>query len=244
MPTAKLSVNVDHVATLREARGGREPDPVHAAVVVKIAGADGVTVHLRKDRRHIKEKDVKLIKEVVNIPLTLEMGLFDDILEFAIDVKPDKVTLVPERVREVTTERGFDLKDKSEFEQVKRFVGKLREHGIFSGLFVEPEKEVIDKVLDVGADFVELNTTEYAMKMNLDILHKIAQASKYAVENKLYVMAGHALSVHNIQMVAKIHYISEFSIGHSIISRSIFLGLQKAIEEIKEAIRVSRLLSD
>jgi pyridoxine 5-phosphate synthase len=240
----RLSVNVDHVASLREARRSKEPDPVHAAVLAKLGGADGVTVHLRKDRRHIKERDVMLIKEVVQLPLTVEMGLFDDILEFVIQVVPYKVTLVPERVEEVTTEGGMDLSDKKIRELVIKFSSALKEKGVRVGVFIDPENRMVDYALECGLSFVEVNTTAYSRNpSDKDELRKIRESARYAFEKGLEVMAGHELNIHNVSNIAQILEIEELSIGHSIVSRSIFLGFEKAVQEMKEKMIKSRMLA-
>lgn len=240
----RLSVNVDHVASLREARKAKEPDPVHAAVLAKLGGADGITVHLRKDRRHIKERDVRLMKEVVQLPLTVEMGLFDDILEFVLEVVPYKVTLVPERVEEVTTEGGMDLSDKNLRESVIKFSSVLKGKGVRVGVFIDPEKRMVDYALDCGLSFVEINTTAYSRNpSDEDELRKIKEVARYAFEKGLEVMAGHALNIHNVSSIAQILEIDELSIGHSIVSRSIFLGFEKAVQEMKEKMIRSRLLA-
>ncbi len=239
----RLSVNVDHVATVREARRSKEPDPVHAAMLARIAGADGITVHLRSDRRHIKERDVKLIKETIDIPLTVEMGFFDDILEFVMDVKPDKVTLVPEREGEVTTEGGLNIPDN--IEKVRDYVSRLKSAGIKVGVFIEPDNEMIDYACsDCGVDFVELNTTQYSLNPSDEkILRKIRTSADYASRKGLEVLAGHALSLYNVAKIAEILDIDELSIGHSIVSRAIFVGFEKAVAEMKSVIRQARILS-
>ncbi len=241
----RLSVNVDHVATLREARGGKEPDPVHAAVIVKIAGGDGVTVHLRRDRRHIKERDVKLIRDTLDIPLTIEMGLFDDILKFTLDIKPDKVTLVPEREGERTTESGLNLsKEGGEYDKVRKFVSSFKSEGVKVGAFIDPSGEMVDYAVELGLDFVEINTTAYAQNpQDEKILREIRTTANYASRKGLYVMAGHALSIHNVVKIAQISDIDELSIGHSIISRAIFIGLERAVSEMKNVIRETRIMS-
>ena len=239
----RLSVNVDHVATLREARKTTEPSPIYAAFVVKTAGADGVTVHLRQDRRHINEEDVKLIRQSVDLPLTVEMGLFDDILEFVIQVKPFKVTLVPEREGEVTTEGGMNLADEKNFERVKEFSAKLKNAGIRVGVFIDPLTEMIDFASDLSLDFVEINTTEYSKRpWDEKILKDIRTVADYGHRKGLEIMAGHALNIWNVQRIAAIPEIEEFSIGHSIISRAIFVGLERAVREMKETIVKSRMM--
>jgi len=240
----RLSVNVDHVASVREARKEKEPDPVHAAVLAKIGGADGITVHLRKDRRHIKERDVKMIKEVVDLPLTVEMGLFEDILDFVLEVKPEKVTLVPERQGEVTTEGGIDLKPENAQKEVEKFAKALQEKGIKVGAFIDADEKFTEIAKEIGLDFVEINTTQYAKNPhNFNIVRKIEEVAKYASEKGLEVMAGHALNVTNVSKIAQIIYIEELSIGFSIVARAVFIGFEQAVREIKNEITKARLLA-
>lgn len=242
MSDIKLSVNVDHVATLREARKSYDPSPLQAAFIAKTAGADGITVHIRKDRRHIKEKDAELIKELIPIPLTVEMGFFEDILEFVVKLKPHKVTLVPERPEEVTTEGGVNLLEKEHYEKVKVFSEKLKGAGIKVGVFVDPVIEIIKKAK--GLDFVEINTTKYAENPESEkIIKDISDSARYAKEIGLYVMAGHALNLNNVGKICMIPEISELSIGHSIVARAIFVGFERAVAEMKETMIMYRLLS-
>jgi pyridoxine 5-phosphate synthase len=243
-PEIRLSVNVDHVASLREARKEKEPDPVHAAVLAKIGGADGITVHLRKDRRHIKERDVKMIKEAVDLPLTVEMGLFEDILDFVLEVKPAKVTLVPERQGEVTTEGGMDLKPEGTKNEVEKFAKALQEKGIKVGAFIDGDEKTVEIAKEIGLDFVEINTTQYAKDpQNFKIVKKIEEVAKYASEKGLEVMAGHALSVANVSKIAQIIYIEELSIGFSIVARAVFVGFERAVREMKDEMMRSRFLA-
>ncbi len=240
----RLSVNVDHVASLREARKEKEPDPAHAAVLAKIGGADGITVHLRKDRRHIKERDVKMIKEVVDLPLTVEMGLFEDILDFVLEVKPEKVTLVPERAGEVTTEGGMDLKPENAQKEVEKFAKALHKQGIKVGAFIDADEKSTEIAKEIGLDFVEINTTQYAKNPHdFKILRKIEEVSKYASEKGLEVMAGHALSIANVSKIAQIIYIEELSIGFSIVARAVFIGFDRAVREMKDEMIRARLLA-
>lgn len=236
----KLSVNVDHIATLREARKTYEPSPVQAAMVAKLAGADGITVHIRKDRRHIKEKDAILIKELVPLPLTIEMGFFEDILNFVLELKPDKVTLVPEKQQEITTEGGIDLIKEDNFKRVKDFSKKIKDAGIKVGTFVDPVLEIINKAKELEVDFVEINTTQYAM--NPRAFKSVADSAKFAYDMGLYVMGGHALNLNNVGKICQILEISELSIGHSIVARAVFVGFERAVAEMKETIVRNRLL--
>ena len=243
-PEIRLSVNVDHVASVREARKEKEPDPVHAAVLAKIGGADGITVHLRKDRRHIKERDVKMIKEVIDLPLTVEMGLFEDILDFVLEVKPAKVTLVPERQGEVTTEGGMDLTPENTQKEVEKFAKALKEKGTKVGVFIDADEKSVEIAKEIRLDFVEINTTHYAKDpQNFKIVKKIEEVAKYASEKGLEVMAGHALSVANVSKIAQIIYIEELSIGFSIVARAVFVGFERAVREMKDEMMRARFLA-
>jgi len=229
----KLSVNVDHVATLREARKAIEPDPVFAAIIVELSGADGVTVHLRGDRRHINERDLKLIKDVVHIPLTLEMAITDEMISIAKKIKPDVVTIVPEREDEITTEGGLDV-IKCE-NTLKEAIKKLKEDGISICIFIEADKNQIEKAKEVEADSIEIHTGKYAIlkgKDKVEELKKIEESAIFGKNIGLEVHAGHGINYKNILNLLKIEEIVEFSIGHSIISRAVFVGLERAIKEM------------
>jgi pyridoxine 5-phosphate synthase len=237
----KLGVNIDHVATLREARGGNSPDVLQAAVMAQKAGADGITVHLREDRRHIKDPDVLAVKKKIKIPLNLEMSLAADIVEFALNVVPGKICLVPEKRQERTTEGGLDVP--AEKERIRRAVQGFKDKGVVVSLFVEPETAVVEAAQEVGADFVELHTGAYAnafltddpalWKKELIRLHNAAQE---AHQRKLGVNAGHGLDYSNVEHIVKIPHIEELNIGHSIVSRAVFVGLSKAVKEMKNLI--------
>ena len=230
----KLSVNIDHIATLREARGANYPDPVWAASIVELSGADGVTMHLREDQRHIKERDLKLVKEIITIPLTLEMTATEPMLEMALTHKPDAVTLVPERAGERTTEGGFDIR--VEAINLKPYIDKLHDAGLVVCIFVNPDEDSIKLAAELGVDYVELNTDGYSIAQNyneeIKELRKLERMSSLAQKKGLGVNAGHALNYNNVANVAAIEAIEELSIGHAIISRAVFLGLEKAIKEM------------
>ena len=232
-------MNLDHIATLREARKTYEPSPVHAAVLARLGGADGITVHIRSDRRHIKEGDAKIIKGIIELPLTIEMGLFDDILDFVVELRPEKVTLVPERGGELTTEGGLDVK--SLFKNIKKYIEVLEKSGVRTGIFVDPQEEQIKASFDVGAYFVEINTTLYAYSFLKndensfkEALREIKLSSEISSSLGLHTHAGHALNYKNVLEVVKIPFIEELSIGHSIISRAVFIGLERAVREMKD----------
>lgn len=231
---AKLGVNVDHVATIRQARGILEPDPVTAAAMAELAGADGITVHLREDRRHIQDRDVKLLRQTVKTRLNLEMALTDEMVGIALDIVPDSVTLVPEGRHELTTEGGLDVKAiKPELEQG---IAWLRQKGIVVSLFVEPDPEQIAACHGVGADYIEIHTGTYCEAQSegeqLEQLERIDVAIKAASSLGLGVNAGHGLDYRNVQAVVALGGIEEFNIGHSIIARAVLVGLDRAVREM------------
>ncbi len=235
----KLGVNIDHVATLREARKTDVPDPVEAANVCEKAGCDSIVCHLREDRRHIKDADVDRLRRAVRTRLNLEMSVARDIVEFACGIRPDQATLVPEKRMEVTTEGGLDVK--RNFSKVKSVVSKLKKSGIDVSLFINPSREQIAASRASGAGIIELHTGEYAnaknpgqRKRQLDILKRSAA---YAVSLGLEVNAGHGLDYDNVGAVASIDGMNELNIGHSIISRAVFTGLGQAVEEMIGLIR-------
>lgn len=247
--TAKLNVNIDHVATIREARKTIEPSIITAAVICEQAGAHGITVHLRQDRRHIQDRDIELLREVVTTYLNVEMAATDEMLNIAVKTKPDAVSLVPENPNEITTEGGLDVINN--FENIKTVVEKLKEAGIFVSIFIDPDLEQIEAAKGAGAQQVELCTAEYAeLTLSSRAAHgegaekaraeveRIRQAAERAQNLGLIVAAGHGLTYRNIGALAAIPEITEFNIGHNIISRSVFTGLYRAVEEMIEAIRL------
>jgi len=232
----RLSVNVDHVATLRNARGTSYPDPVHLAVHALNAGADGITVHLREDRRHIRERDVALLRSIVPL-LTLEMAARDEMLALAHQLRPDLVTLVPERREEITTEGGLDVT--GDADGIARAVGQLREAGIAVCLFIDPEPEQVRAAAQSGAGYVELHTGRYAEAEDATPeLTALADAARLADELELRVHAGHGLRVDNAGAVAALPEVRELSIGHSIVARALQLGFEGAVREMREVCRV------
>jgi len=230
----KLGVNIDHIATLREARHTLYPDPVVAALLAERAGADSIVAHLREDRRHIKERDVLLIKKAISIVFNLEMSINKGIVDFACDLVPEQATLVPEKRRELTTEGGIDLK--SNQNRIKRAIKKLQERKIRVSLFIDPVKSQIDLAKKSGVDLIEINTGKFSEgKTKIakeNSLKKIKIAAKYAKSIGFEVAAGHGLDYENVGAVAKIKDIEELNIGHSIISRSVFVGLMPVVEEM------------
>lgn len=247
--TARLNVNIDHVATIREARKTIEPSIISAAVICEQAGAHGITVHLRQDRRHIQDRDIELLREVVTTYLNVEMAATDEMTEIALRTKPDAVSLVPESANEITTEGGLDVINN--FENVKTAIEKLKAAGIFVSIFIDPDLEQIEAAKGAGAQQIELCTAEYAeLTLSARAAHgeglqkaereveRINNAAKKAKELDLIVAAGHGLTYRNIGALAAIPEISEFNIGHNIISRSVFTGLFRSVEEMIEQIRL------
>jgi len=239
---AELCVNIDHVATIRQARRTFEPDPVFAATIVHLAGAHGITIHLREDRRHINDRDLRLIREVCQIKLNLEMAATDEMTKTACEVIPDQITLVPEGRQEVTTEGGLNVD--SDQGSVKRTIEAAKDIGIETSLFIDPVKKQIDASKKVGADAVEIHTGGYANARGLTEqaheLEIVAEACAYADNIGLDVYAGHGLTYYNVVPVAGIGDIQELNIGHSIIARAVLVGLDKAIREMLALIREAR----
>lgn len=234
---ATLGVNIDHVATLRQQRGTKYPDPIEAAFQVQNAGADQLTVHLREDRRHIQERDIKLLKDILQIPLNLEIGHTPEMLEIACCLKPQMVTLVPEKREEKTTEGGLNLDNY--FTQLKESVHILHANHIAVSLFIEPSIKDIDLANKIGVKMIELHTGKYADSNETKITDeflKIEKATYYALQNHLQVHAGHGLNYFNAKKIANIKGISDLNIGHSIISYALFVGLERAVREMKAII--------
>ena len=235
MGYVRLGVNVDHVATLREARRSVAPDPVHAAFIAELAGADGITVHLRMDRRHIKERDLRLLKETVKTRLNLEMAATDEMLKIALDVKPHQVTLVPERPGEVTTEGGLDVASNADL--LTEVVQKLKDAGIEVSIFVDPDTAQVKAAKQVGAEAIEIHTGIYAASSDKDAeLERIFDAARTAKNLGLRVHAGHDLNYKNIIPVLKTPGLEEVNIGHAIIAKAVYVGLERAVREMREII--------
>jgi len=229
-----LAINVDHVATLRQARGGKEPDPVTAAGICELAGAGGIVVHLREDRRHIQDRDVRLLRELIKTKLNLEMGANEEIIKIALAVKPDMVTLVPEKRQELTTEGGLDVAGQKV--KLKKVVAKMEKAGIPVSLFIDPAPKQVAAAREVGATFVEIHTGRYADAINEEIADQefdlIAAAAESAYETDLRVNAGHGLNYLNTRRIADLGTIEELSIGHAVMARAIFVGLDQAVREM------------
>ncbi len=235
---AVLNVNIDHVATVRQARLADEPDPVWAAVQCELAGANGITVHLRQDRRHINDRDVRLLKETVACKLNLEMSMAEPIVKIAQEIRPDQVTLVPENRAELTTEGGLDcVKYKKRLAQVVR---QMHKKGVLVSTFIAPDKDQITASAQTGCDAVELHTGMYANAKGHRAIDKrlkeLAAAKDFAIENNLIVHAGHGLTYRNIGPVAQIKGLCEFNIGHSIVARAVFVGIRQATAQMIELI--------
>ncbi|HDD35650.1 MAG TPA: pyridoxine 5'-phosphate synthase [Candidatus Desulfofervidus auxilii] len=235
---AKLAVNVDHVATIREARKTIEPDPVTAAAIAELAGAEGIVVHLREDRRHIKERDVYILRQTVKTHLNLEMAATEEMIKIALDIRPDVSTLVPEKRQEVTTEGGLDVAN--QIEKIKETIKELQKGGIKVSLFIDPDPKQIEAAKKSGAEMIELHTGCYCEakgETQQKELNRLLEAVKIAHSMNLIVKAGHGLNYVNVKPLAQVKEIYEFSIGHSIIARAVLVGLEKAVREMLEILR-------
>jgi pyridoxine 5-phosphate synthase len=234
----QLSVNIDHVATLRQARRGKQPDPIAAAVIAELAGADGIIVHLREDRRHIQDRDLELLRKVVKTRLNLEMANTEEILQMALKVKPDRATFVPERRQELTTEGGLDVQANQR--SLQKNIRRLKKAGIQTSLFIDPDPLQVKASKRVGAEFVEIHTGKYCEAPEEGSRRKeferIARAIQQAHRLGLRVNIGHGLDYQNVSPFAQILGIEEYSIGHSIISRAVLVGLDRAVREMKSLI--------
>lgn len=234
-----LGVNIDHVATLRNARGGVDPDPIQAAEICEKSGATSITTHLREDRRHIKDQDVKTLKKILKTNLNLEMAVTDEMQKIALSVKPHSVCLVPEKRQEVTTEGGLDVA--SRLNRITEFVQPLLDAGISVSLFIDPSKEQVYAAAKTGAQFIELHTGQYSMAFGTpdetEEFEKLREASRLAHALGLKVNAGHGLNYENVYRMKQIEDLYELNIGHSIIARSVFVGLEQAVNEMKNLIK-------
>ena len=246
--TSRLNVNIDHVATVRQARHAPEPSVIAAAMICEQAGADGITVHLRGDRRHIQDSDVRALRESVATYLNLEMAATEEMLGVALDIKPDAVTLVAERPDEITTEGGLDVK--ANIAIVRATVARLRQGEILASLFIDPEHKQIEVAREVGAQQVELCTSAYAeATLGAKGIHgegaaraaqeirRLREAAALATQYGLHVAAGHGLTYRNVGAIAAILEVTEFNIGHNIVARAVFSGLERAVSEMRAAIR-------
>jgi pyridoxine 5-phosphate synthase len=235
----RLAINIDHVATLREARGGVEPDPVAAAAICELAGAEGIVCHLREDRRHVNDRDVRLLRETVKTKLDLEMAATEEIIRIALETLPELVTLVPEKRQELTTEGGLDVRAHKSY--LQDVIKEFHKHDIEVSLFVDPVAEQIEAAKHIGADMIEIHTGEYANarseKEAQALLEIVRAAARLGAELGLGVHAGHGLTYSNVKPLARIEEIQEVSIGHAVISYAVFVGLDRAVREMRECIR-------
>ena len=234
----RLGVNVDHVATLRQARGERAPDPLTVALMAEMAGADGIVVHLREDRRHIQDRDVRWLREGLHTRLDLEMAATEEMVQIALKIKPDVVTLVPERRQELTTEGGLNVALHQQ--ELRKHIDLLREGGIQVSLFIDPEPQQIKAAHKVAADIIEIHTGRYVHSkphLREDEINQVAEAARLASKLGMGVAAGHGLNYYNVVPIAKIREIGELNIGHSIIARALFVGIHEAVREMKVLIQ-------
>ena len=233
----KLGVNIDHIANVRQARQTVEPDPVQFAFLAELGGADSITVHLREDRRHIQDRDIFLLKDTIKTKLNLEMAATQEMLKIAKQLIPDYVTLVPEKREEITTEGGLDVKNNEKY--LKDYVASLKSLNIKVSAFIDPVNEQISSSGEIGFDFIELHTGKYSDlrgKEQYVELQKIIESTYYAIDRGLVVNAGHGLNYRNVRNIASINNINELNIGHSIVARSLAVGLEKAVREMKTLI--------
>lgn len=235
----RLGVNVDHVATIRQARRGKEPDPVWAAAIAELAGADGIVVHLREDRRHIQERDLRILRSTVRTRLNLEMAATEEMKRISLEVKPDKITIVPERREEITTEGGINARSMIPF--LKTYIKEFKENGIGVCLFIDPDLQQVDASKEIGADMVEINTGRYSEAWERGEeegeAEKLEAAVIRAKQIGLEVAAGHGLNYWNIKRLLRIKDIEEYNIGHSIVARAIFVGFHMAVKEMVQIIK-------
>lgn len=235
----RLGVNIDHIATIRQARGGNEPDPVTAAGIAEIAGADGIVCHLREDRRHIQDRDLEILRQTTQTHLNMEMAATDEMVEIAGRVKPDMCTLVPEKRQELTTEGGLDVVSLSS--RLAEVCEQLKNSGIVVSLFIDPVIEQVKEAVRIKADFIELHTGAYTEAEDEELaeieLGKIASMSIAGHKLGIRVSAGHGLKYHNVRRVAKLEFIEELNIGHSIIARAAMVGMDRAVRDMKALFR-------
>jgi len=231
---AKLCINVDHVATVREARKTTEPDPIAAAVLAELAGAHGITIHLREDRRHIQDRDLRIMREVVKTKLNLEMAATKEMIDIALSVKPDQVTFVPEKRQEITTEGGLDVILQENY--IRRAIKTFKKADIPVSIFIDPDLKQIRTAKKIGADCVEINTGKYSeakTEKESDVeFEKVKDAVKFAYKSKFTVHAGHGLTYKNVKRVSDLKEISELNIGHNIIARAVLVGMERAVREM------------
>lgn len=236
---ARLGVNIDHVATIRQARGGSEPDPVAAAAIAELAGADGITIHLREDRRHIQDRDLRILRQTVHTKLNLEMAATEEMVSIALAVKPEMCTLVPEKRQELTTEGGLDVRLQAQ--SLEKAISRLQDGGITVSLFIDPDPDQVKAANRIGADCIEIHTGAFSdapdLKTEDGELIKIENGIRLASKLGLGVNAGHGLNYTNVKKVAALGGVEEFNIGHSIISRAVLVGLDRAVRDMVDLIK-------
>ena len=242
MKPIKLGVNIDHVATLRQARLTRYPEPVQAALLAEQAGADSITVHLREDRRHIQERDVAMLKDVLSIPINLEMAVTDEMLVLAETLRPEYCCFVPERRAELTTEGGLEVAGQAE--KIHAACARLKQNGSMVSLFIDADAAQIDAAVDAGADMIEIHTGHYAdctdNASRAKEFDKIVQAVDHAAPTPLQINAGHGLHYHNVKPIAALEQVAELNIGHAIIARAVFSGIYQAVQDMKTLMEQAR----
>jgi pyridoxine 5-phosphate synthase len=235
----RLGVNIDHVATVRQARRAKEPDPVAAAVMATLGGADGITVHLREDRRHIQDRDVFVLRETITTRLNLELAAYDEIIAIALNVKPDEATLVPEKRQELTTEGGLDVIATEK--ATRGAIERLKAASIHVSLFIDPDLSQIDQAKKLGADAIEFQTASYSEAVGTNTivaeLDKLRKATAHAKGLGLHVHMGHGLNYWNVQAIVRIAGVEELNIGHSIVSRAVLVGMERAVREMKQVMQ-------
>ncbi|MFN7182237.1 MAG: pyridoxine 5'-phosphate synthase [Planctomycetota bacterium] len=238
-----LGVNIDHIASIRNLRQGCEPDPLFYALLAEQAGADSIVCHLRQDRRHINDKDLDKLKNSIHIPLNVELGLEEDVVEKVISVKPDRITLVPEYRKELTTEHGLNIS--SDLKKIEEITQKAQQNGIKISLFIDPQFEIIDFAREHGINIVEIHTGYFVNAQTeqekIYELKKIVEVARYAVSNKIFVACGHGLDYRNIYPLLELKEIKEFNIGYSIIVRSVYQGFFAAVKEMKHIISIQNI---
>ena len=250
----RLHINIDHVATVRQARRTDEPDPVRAAVLAELGGADGITVHLREDRRHIQDRDVRLLMQIVRTGVNLELAAASDVVAIACELRPMTATLVPERREEITTEGGLALADRDARARIESAVQSLHDAGVRVSLFIAPDEADIDVSADLGVDAIELHTGEYAhafaRRHGRDDAHgltaqleRLVTAADHAHRRSLAVHAGHGLTYENVRSVAAVPWVEELNIGHSVVSRALFVGMERAVREMRALVDMERRTS-
>lgn len=236
----RLYINIDHVATVRQARGTDEPDPVRAAVLAELGGADGITIHLREDRRHIQDRDVRLLSETARTGINFELATSKEVVDLAVALKPMQITLVPEKREEVTTEGGLNLGSSEVRGSTSEALGRLKDSGARTSLFIDPDQAALDHTKEMGAQAVELHTGEYANAEDDDSrgreLKRLQTAARHGRSIGLAVHAGHGLTYENVVPVAAIAEIEELNIGHSVVARAVLVGMERAVKEMKEIV--------